>query len=366
MRLFIAEKPQLAQAIVAGLGGGTRKDGYIECGDDCVTWCFGHMLALCDFEDYDPKFAKWSLDDLPFSHIPWRKKPTGDSGAKAQLKTILALLKRASLVVHAGDPDEEGQLLVDEVLEYAGCRLPVKRVLINDNTTALVTRALAAMRDNAEFAGLSAAAEARSVGDQLYGYNLSRTYTLVARKLGYDGVVSVGRVQTPILGLVVRRTRAYRDHRKTFYFIVNGQFDFGAVAFPARYQIMPADPADDKGRLIDEAHATAIAAAVTGKPARIVSAETKQKEQHPPLPYNLLKLQSDAARKFGYKPGQVKDITQTLREQHKLITYNRSDCQYLSPTSAIRPSPDRFWGGFRRRNAYKPLIFPNRMLRKRL
>lgn len=331
MNLYIAEKPELAKAIVAGLGGGTRRDGYIECSaDTCVTWCFGHMLGLLDFEDYDPKFSHWSLDDLPFSVIPWRKKPTGDSGSQAQLKIILALLKKASLVIHAGDPDEEGQLLVDEILEYAGCRLPVKRVLINDNNTALVQKAIASMRDNREFAGLSAAAEARSVGDQLYGYNLTRTYTLVARRLGYDGVLSVGRVQTPILGLVVRRTRAFRAHQKAYYYVITGQFAIEGQQFPARYQVEPGDPVDEKGRLSEAAHAQALAAAVAGKPARVLSTETKHKEAHPPLPYNLLKLQTDASRKFGYKPDMVKDVTQRLREQHKLITYNRSDCEYLS------------------------------------
>ncbi|WP_295448864.1 DNA topoisomerase 3 [uncultured Thiodictyon sp.] len=331
MRLFIAEKPDLAKAIVAALGGGTRNDGHFECGGgDYVTWCFGHMLALYDPEDYDEKYEKWALEDLPFSHIPWKKKPGGDEGSKKQLKHILALLKQASTVVHAGDPDEEGQLLVDEILEFAHCALPVQRVLINDNNTALIRKAIANMRDNGEFAGLSAAAEARSVGDQLYGYNMTRCYTLIGQSMGYSGVLSVGRVQTPVLGLVVRRTRAFRTHTKALYFTITGQFAIEGLEFPARYQIEPADPVDEKGRLSDATHAEALAATVTGKPARVLTVETKHKEAHAPLPYNLLKLQTDASRKFGYKPDVVKDITQRLREQYKLITYNRSDCEYLS------------------------------------
>jgi DNA topoisomerase-3 len=328
MRLFIAEKPDLARAIVEGLGGGTRQSGYFDCGNDYVTWCFGHMLQLLDPEDYDVRYKQWAMEDLPIAHIPWRKQPVSDK--KEQLKIITALLKQADGVIHAGDPDDEGQLLVDEILEYANCRLPVRRLLINDNNTAVVRRALANMRDNSEFAGLSAAAEARSVGDQLYGYNLTRAYTLAARKAGYQGVLSVGRVQTPILGLVVRRDREFEAHTKTFYYNVTGQFHVGALEFPARYQIVDGDPVDEKGRLIDQSHATNIAVAVRGKPARIVSAETRQKEQHPPLPYNLLKLQTDASRKFGFKPDQTKDITQSLRDKHRLITYNRSDCEYLS------------------------------------
>lgn len=328
MRLFIAEKPELAKAIVEGLGGGRRKEGYYDCGNDWVTWCFGHLLQLLDPEDYDERYSTWRMDDLPIAPIPWRKKPA--SAKSGQLRLIIGLLKQADSVVHAGDPDDEGQLLVDEILAYARCRLPVQRLLINDNNTKVVRKALEHLRDNREFASLSAAAEARSVGDQLYGYNLTRAYTLAAHKVGYQGVLSVGRVQTPILGLVVRRDREFESHVKSFYYHVTGQFQIQGVAFPARYQVVEGDPVDDKGRLIDQQYAQRIADAVKGQAARILSADTKQKEQPAPLPYNLLKLQTDAARKFGMKPDQVKNITQSLRERHRLITYNRSDCEYLS------------------------------------
>jgi DNA topoisomerase-3 len=330
MRLFIAEKPELAKAIVEGLGGGARKDGYYDCGADTVTWCYGHMLQLLDPEDYDARYAKWNVNDLPIVHIPWRKKPTGDAGAKAQFNTIIGLLKEAKSVVHAGDPDDEGQLLVDEILDYTKCRLPVQRLLINNNNAKVVRRQLEAMRDNSEFAGLSAAAEARSVGDQLYGYNITRAYTLAARAKGYQGVLSVGRVQTPILGLVVRRCRENAAHKKAYYYLVNGQFEVEGTQFLARYQIAEGDPVEGEDRLNNEDHAERIAAAVRDQPARILSATTKPNEAAPPLPYNLLKLQTDAARKYDFKPDQVKDITQVLREKHKLITYNRSDCEYLS------------------------------------
>lgn len=328
MRVFIAEKHELAEAIVAGLGGGTKKGGYYECGADVVTNCVGHMLRLLEPDEYDPRFEKWNMADIPFCFVPWKKTPI-EKTAK-QLDVIVGLLKRATSVVHAGDPDPEGQLLVDEVLDYAGYKGPVSRLLINDNNTAIVRRSIANMRDNREFAGLSAAAEARGVGDQLYGFNMTRAYTMAARALGYDGVLSVGRVQTAILGLVVRRDRANQAHIKAYYHTVSGGFSVEGVSFPARYVVGDDDPKDDKGRLNDKAFAEQIAAQVTGKPAVITAAQTVKKTAAAPLPYNLLKLQVDASRKFGYKPDEVLNITQTLRDKHKLITYNRSDCEYLN------------------------------------
>ena len=320
--VVIAEKPELARAIAEGLGGGSRKDGYIDCGRHYVAWAIGHMLELVDPDE------PWSMATLPISFVPWTKRPVPKTAS--QLRTIRDLLKSAKGVIHAGDPDEEGQLIVDEILEWAGCRLPVQRVLINDNNPKVVQRALGNMRDNREFAGMSAAAEARGVGDLLYGVNMTRAFTLAAQAKGYQGVLSVGRVQTPILGLVVRRDREFEAHTKGYYHTVVGLFQFGAHAFPARYQIAEGDPVDEKGRLSDQAHAQAIAAAVAGRPAKIISAATSVKEAPPPLPYNLLKLQTDASRKFGFRPDKVKEITQALREKHRLITYNRSDSEYLS------------------------------------
>jgi DNA topoisomerase III len=330
MRLFIAEKPELARAIVAGLGGGRRREGYFECGEDRVTWCYGHMLKLLEPEDYDPRHGKWSMDDLPIVHIPWRRKPAGDATRQAQLKIILSLLAAASSVVHAGDPDEEGQLLVDEILAYAGNRLPVSRLLINDNNINVVRRQLEALRDNRDFAGLSAAAEARCIGDQLYGFNMTRGYTLAAQARGHQGVVSVGRVQTPILGLVVRRCRENAAHRPVPYLVVEGLFVFGRTRFSARYRSADGDPVDGEGRLSSADHARRITDEVQGGTAIIRAAATRPNRTPPPLPYNLLKLQIDASRQFGLKPDQVKAITQVLREKHRLITYNRSDCEYLS------------------------------------
>ena len=326
--LYIAEKPELARAVVEALGGGSKKNGYHQCGQDSVTWCYGHMLRLYEPEEYDPALKRWTLDALPLVFVPWRKRPV--EKAKEQLAIILDLLKTTDSVVNAGDPDAEGQLLVDEILQYAGYKGRVLRVLINDNTPVLVKKALASMRDNAEFKGLSAAAEARQVGDMLYGFNLTRLYTLVGRREGCTDMLSVGRVQTPILGLVVRRDREHSGHQKLAYYMVQGKFQVGDSHFTAVYQNKADDPQDDKGRLTDQKQAQSIADAVNGKQATVKTVDAKRGETPPPLPNNLLKLQTDASRLHGLAPDKVKDITQALREKHRLITYNRSDSQYLS------------------------------------
>lgn len=329
--LYIAEKPDVAKAIVAALGGGAeRANGYFKLKNgDCVTWCYGHMLSLCDPEDYDEKYKEWRFEDLPIVHIPWRKKPLPDK--KEQIGVIRDLLATCKEIVHAGDPDDEGQLLVDELLEFLNNSKPVKRLLINDNNERFVRKALAAMQSNEDFIGLSQSAEARSVADQLYGYNMTRAYTLKAKELGYQGLLSVGRVQTPILGLVVRRDRENQSHIKTHYYHVYAEFDIQGNKFIARYiPDKDKDPVDEKGRLSLQNAAQDIAKQVNQKDAKILAAKTTGKRQSPPLPYNLLKLQADCSRKFGMKPEKVKEIGQSLKDKHRLITYHRSDCQYLN------------------------------------
>ena len=328
MRLFIAEKPELARAIVDGLGGGSKKDGYYECGTDKVTYCFGHMLSLKDPEDYDSKYAKWSLEHLPLVFIPWELKKT-KSGSK-QLNIIIKLLKESSSCVNAGDPDPEGQLLVDEILNYVSYSKPVYRLLVNDNNTNVVRKSLDNLQPNSKFKGLSEATLARMVCDQLYGYNMTRLYTLKAAEQGFQGVLSLGRVQTPVLGLVVRRDLEHESHQKSFYYDIDTTFEFKTLSFNSKYVVAEDCPIDDKKRIIDESFARSICDRVKGKKATIINVSTSNKSTPPPLPFNLLKLQAEASRKFGYKPEHVKDITQTLREKYKLITYNRSDCQYLN------------------------------------
>lgn len=327
-RLFIAEKPDLAKAIAEGLGGGSRRQGYIECGSDIVTWCFGHMLQLCDPHDYDAKYKTWNMDDLPIINIPWKYKVSPDK--KDQVKIILDLIKFADVIVNAGDPDEEGQLLVDELLDYCGNKKPVKRVLINDLTLPLVKKALDNLKDNKEFFGLSQSALARSVADQMYGYNMTRAYTLAGQVKGYESTLNIGRVKTPVMGLVIERQRQHEAHQVNYFFTLKAQFAFDDLKISANYKPGENIKTDEKGRAQDQNQIQEVATACKGQTAIAEKVETEIKQVSQPLPYNLLNLQADASKKFGYKPDRVKEITQTLRESYKLITYNRSDCQYLS------------------------------------
>src|SRR5574344_1837700 len=239
MRLFIAEKPELAKAITTGLNGSLqREDGYFKVGDNLVTWAYGHILGLAMPEDYNEKFKTWSLEDLPlpigtgqnsFKYLPI-------ASSKKQLNIILDLInsKEVTKIVNAGDNDEEGQILIDEILMYANNNKPVERVLISELKEKGVKKALQEIKSNDDFKGLSDSGFARSQADWLVGLNLTRAYTTLAQAQGYQGVLSVGRVQTPILGLVVARDKENESHQSSFYYTVKGNFNSNNTV-PCRY-----------------------------------------------------------------------------------------------------------------------------------
>lgn len=330
MRLFIAEKPAVANDIVKALGGNfTRHDGWFESDNAIVTNCFGHIIESQPPENYNPDYKAWKVETLPLRLYPVKYQPV-ESAAK-QVNTILELIRRGDVteIVHAGDPDEEGQLLVDEVLEYAGNTKPVKRVLINDNTLPAVKKALANLKDNRDFKGLYLKALARSVADAVYGFSMTRAYTIPAKARGYQGVLSVGRVQTPVLGLIVNRTRANQNHKSSFYYTMTGVFQRGADVIRANWKPGEFAPLTDR-KLLEKAWADGTAASLAGKPATVEAAATDDKKTAAPLPFNLVRLQQYMNKKFKMTAQKTLDITQQLREKYKAITYNRSDCSYLS------------------------------------
>ncbi|MCK1967698.1 DNA topoisomerase III [Franconibacter sp. IITDAS19] len=336
MRLFIAEKPSLGRAIADVLPKPHRKgDGFIECGNgQVVTWCVGHLLEQAQPDAYDSRYGRWNLADLPIVPEKWQLQPR--ASVTKQLNVIKKLLREASEVVHAGDPDREGQLLVDEVLDYlqlpAEKRRQVQRCLINDLNPQAVERAISRLRENREFVPLSTSALARARADWLYGINMTRAYTLLGQNAGYQGVLSVGRVQTPVLGLVVRRDEEIENFIPKDYFEVKAHIVTPKdERFVATWQPSEAcEPhQDDEGRLLNRALAEHVVKRIAGQPARVTAYSDKRESEAAPLPFSLSALQIEAAKRFGFSAQNVLDICQKLYETHKLITYPRSDCRYL-------------------------------------
>ncbi|WP_130098820.1 DNA topoisomerase III [Siccibacter turicensis] len=336
MRLFIAEKPSLGRAIADVLPKPHRRgDGYIECGNgQVVTWCVGHLLEQAQPDAYDGRFARWDLGDLPIVPEKWQLQPRA-SVAK-QLNVVKRLLNDATEVIHAGDPDREGQLLVDEVLDYLQLapekRQRVQRCLINDLNPQAVERAISRLRANSEFIPLCVSALARARADWLYGINMTRAYTILGRNAGYQGVLSVGRVQTPVLGLVVRRDEEIE------HFVPKDFFDVKAhIVTPADERFValwqPSDACepyqDEEGRLLHRPLADHVVNRIAGKPALVTAWNDKRESETAPLPFSLSSLQIEAAKRFNLSAQNVLDICQKLYETHKLITYPRSDSRYL-------------------------------------
>ncbi|WP_136246990.1 DNA topoisomerase III [Halomonas borealis] len=338
MRLIIAEKPSLARAIAEALPAAARReDGALVAGDTTVTWCLGHLLEQAPPEAYDPALKSWRLDTLPILPERWRLTPRPK--ARGQIAVIRRLLKQADEVVHAGDPDREGQLLVQEVIEHLGWKGAVARLLVNDLNAPAVKRALARLEDNARYAPLYRAAQARSRADWLYGINLTRAWTLIGRQAGHDGVLSVGRVQTPVLGLVVRRDAEIRDFTPKPFYVLWADLGLARGRLRAWWAPGEGHRLDDQGRLLERAPAAALAERLPGAEGRLSELERRDKRQAAPLPYSLSALQVDAARRHGLSAKAVLDICQRLYERHQLITYPRSDCRYL---------PEEHWAGARR------------------
>ncbi|EAK6067829.1 DNA topoisomerase III [Campylobacter jejuni] len=324
MRLFIAEKPELGRAIAEGLDGNYKSgEGYIQKGDNIVTWAFGHILELAKPEEYDEKYKLWKFEDLPLPIKEFKYLPKKES--KKQLKIICDLIHsdKITSIVNCGDADDEGQILVDEIVQYSKTSKPVFRVLINDLTPKAVKEEIAKIKPNADFKGMSERGFARSQADWIVGINLTRAYTIMARKNGYEGVLSVGRVQTPILALIVNRDKEFENFKSIDYFSLLGDFNINNNTIKARLKT------EDK--ILDENLAKEIKKSCENQNAKI-NLKIENKKEYPPLPYNLLVLQAECAKLFGFSPDKTLEITQNLREKHKAITYNRSDCQYLPET----------------------------------
>ena len=339
MRLYIAEKPSMGREIAAVLPGPVRKgNGFIETGAGTVTWLFGHVLRQAEPQEYDAKYKVWRAEDLPIIPEHW-KLMVSESSAK-QFAVVKQLISQADEIVHAGDPDREGQLLVDEVLEYVGCNKPVQRILLNALDEKSIREAIDQLKPNAQFFNLRQSALGRARADWLIGMNLSRAYTMAAQRSGHRKLVlPIGIVKTPTLALVVRREREIENFKPVDYFNIKAVFQHTNGQFQAQWKPNEMQQGlDSEGRLVDKQIAEAKLKFFGQEPLTgMISGYSKAKKQEAQrLPFSLSTLQVLAGRRFGYEPQQVLDTAQALYER-KLTTYPRSDCEYL-PTNQFKDS----------------------------
>ena len=333
MRLFIAEKPSMAREISKCLPENKniqKRNGYFIQGDDIVTWVVGHVLHQAEPGDYDDKYIRWRPQDLPIVPTEWKLLITDSS--RQQFETVKELIGKADIIVNAGDPDREGQLLVDEVLYFVGNTKPVQRILLNALDEKSVKSALGDLRDNQDFHNLYQSALARARADWLIGMNLSRAYTLSERYKGNKVTLPIGRVKTPTLALVVRRERELADFKPVDYFTVKILYTHENGTFWATWQ--PKDEQkglDPDGRLINKGIAESLVQQLASSPDGVVKSVTKSKKKDlQRLPLSLSSLQVLAGKAYSYDPQTVLDTAQKLYEK-KLTTYPRSDCEYLPP-----------------------------------
>ncbi|MDE2175490.1 MAG: DNA topoisomerase 3 [Betaproteobacteria bacterium] len=323
MRLIIAEKPSVAQAIAGVIGGAKRNDGYIECaGSTRVTWCFGHLLEQAKPEDYVDG-GKVLASHLPVIPTAWKLLPR-DGGAGKQIKVIRDLLKEADEVVNAGDADREGQLLVDEVLLFLNWKGKTSRLWLSSLDDESVRRALITLKSNDALRPLYESALARQRADWLMGMNCSIALSRNLQACGVQGAWSVGRVQTPTLALLVDRQREIDHFKPRDFYQVIAHLDGG---INAAWQA-PDDFVHEDGRLLDKSKADEVARQITDKAARVTKFARKTGERSAPLPYTLGGLQKAASSRLGLSAKDTLAAAQELYEA-KVATYPRTDCPYL-------------------------------------
>ena len=320
--LVIAEKPSVARDLTGALPGTfENNESYFESEDTIITFAVGHLVELTDPEDYDEKFKKWRMADLPIVPEEFRLRPR-DKKAEKQLKVIHKLLKRDDVdrVVNACDAGREGELIFAYIYETSGVDKPVERLWISSLTKTAIKEGFEHLRPGEQLAALEAAARSRSEADWLVGMNATRAATIRGRAW-VGGVVSLGRVQTPTLALMVKREREIQAFVPEPYWLVHAEFD-------PRYQGLWFE--GDETRLKEAKRAEEIATKVSGKDGVVESVERKEQSERAPLLYDLTSLQRDANRRFGFSARRTLQAAQSLYEDKKAITYPRTNSRWLS------------------------------------
>lgn len=324
---YIAEKPDIGKALATYLwpdGNCHKEKGFIQQGDTTVTWAFGHILGLASPEEYGEEYKAWA--NYPILPKVWKLKPA--AAAVAQLAVIKKLLMETDVVVHAGDPDREGQLLIDEILNYLQFKGNVRRILINAKDDKSLKRAFAQITDNKRYENLYYAGLGREQADWLIGMNLTRAYTVNARKYGHESTFRIGRVKVPTLALVVKREKEIKGFKSVKYYELKGNFEKDGIPFKATLKPAENLPLDEENRIKDKNILQAIKLKLEKAEVVIKDIQGKDMVQYPPLPHSLDTLQVEANKKYGFSPKEVLAAVQDLYEK-KYVSYPRSDCNYI-------------------------------------
>ena len=339
VKLFLCEKPSQGNDIAKVLGATKRGEGCLSTPDGqlMVTWGIGHLVEQLNPEEYDPAFKKWAFETLPIIPGKWGLSPKKET--KKQFNVVMKLIKQAKLVVIATDIDREGETIARELLDLAGFRGQIKRLWLSALDEASIRKALASLKNNEETLSLYYAGLARSRADWLIGMNFSRLYTLLAQQKGYQGKpLSVGRVQSPTLSLVVNRDREIKNFIPKQHFTLQVMLSDGKQHFATQY-VIPEQYCDPDGLCLS-AQVIQVANRQIRQlgQAKVESVETKRERQHAPLCFALSDLQSEANRLYGLGAQRVLDIAQSLYETHKATTYPRTDCGYLPESQLAEAS----------------------------
>jgi DNA topoisomerase-3 len=314
MKLCIAEKPSVAKDLAEILGAKIRHDGYFEGNGYCVTWTFGHLCSLKDPEDYNPNWKYWKLEDLPIIPAQFGIKIKGDKGVEKQFQTIKNLVSKATEIINCGDAGQEGELIQRWVLLKAQCKVPIKRLWISSLTEEAIKAGFSKLKDSKDFDNLFAAGNSRAVGDWMLGINGTRLYT---KKYGKDKLVlSVGRVQTPTLAMIVNRQKEINAFSSEEYWEL--KTTYRDTEFSCQIDRLKSLEKAKKGLEY-----------LLNKPFEITSFEQKEGKEGNPRLYDLTSLQVDGNKRFGFGAEQTLNLIQSLYEK-KLVTYPRVDTTYLS------------------------------------
>ena len=314
MIVCIAEKPSVARDIARILGANSAHDGYMEGNGYQVTWTFGHLCTLKEPGDYTQAWKPWALTQLPMVPQRFGIKLIDDNGIKKQFATIERLMQAADGIVNCGDAGQEGELIQRWVMQKAQAKCPVKRLWISSMTDEAIREGFANLKDQNDYQPLYLAGLSRAIGDWLLGMNATRLYTL---KYGQNRqVLSIGRVQTPTLALIVNRQKEIENFKPEPYWVLATVYR--DTTFTAT-----------KGKFTSKEEGEKAFATIEGKPFTVTKVEKKEGKEQPPQLYDLTSLQVDCNRKFSYSAEMTLNLIQSLYEK-KYTTYPRVDTQYLS------------------------------------